>query len=180
MSNIMLKMSIWNYLILNIIGEIRNIFENDTECEHDNVGELSGKNKSKLLHMDTFKRLIWAVNNMDNARKKYVNIERLSSGEIFALLDSIDRDEEEDIEDIMNDSYTEFVAEDKSVISTNIIEEIGDQSSSASGPEASIHVFSTQNEDETDTLGQDEPNSALATQGTSNQSPSPASQGTAN
>ena len=117
---------------------------------------------------------------MDNARKKYVNIERLSSGEIFALLDSIDRDDEEDIEDIMNDSYTEFVAEDKSVISTIIIEEIGDQSSSASGPEASIHVFSTQNEDETDTLGQDEPNSALATQGTSNQSPSPASQGTSN
>ena len=117
---------------------------------------------------------------MDNARKKYVNIERLSSGEIFALLDSIDRDDEEDIEDIMNDSYTEFVAEDKSVISTNIIEEIGDQSSSASGPEASIHVFSTQNEDETDTLGQDEPNSAPGTQRTSNQSPSSATQRTVN
>ena len=34
----MLKMSIGNYLILNIIGKIRNIFENDTEYEHDNVG----------------------------------------------------------------------------------------------------------------------------------------------
>ena len=59
-------------------------------------------------------------------------------------------------------------------------------------PEASIHILSTQNEDETDTLGQDETNSGPATQRTSNkrpssptqrtsdQSPSPANQGTVN
>ena len=60
-----------------------------------------------------------------------------------------------DIENIMNDSDTEFVAEDESVISTNIIrkEEISDQSSSVSVPEASIQILSTQNKDETDTLG---------------------------
>ena len=113
MSNIILKMNIWNYLILNIIGKIQNIFENDTECEHDNVGKFWGKNKWKLLHTETFKRLVWAVSNMDNARKKYVNIERLSSGDIFALLDSIESDDEGDIENIMNDSDTEFVAEDE-------------------------------------------------------------------
>ena len=81
---------------------------------------------------------------MDNARKKYVNIERLSSGDIFALLDSIESDDEGDIENIMNDSDTEFVAEDESVISTNIIrkEEIGDQSSSGSVPEASVYILS--------------------------------------
>ena len=68
---------------------------------------------------------------MDNARKKYVNIETLSSGDIFALLDSIESDDEGDIENIMNNYDTEFVAERESVISTNIIrkEEIGDQSS---------------------------------------------------
>ena len=84
---------------------------------------------------------------MDNARKKYVNIERLSSGDIFALLDSIESDDEGDIENIMNDSHTKFVAEDESVISTNIIrkEEIGDQSSSVSVPGVSIYIFSTQN-----------------------------------
>ena len=119
---------------------------------------------------------------MDNARKKYVNIERLSSGDIFALLDSIESDDEGDIENIMNDSDTEIVAEDESVISTNIIrkEEVGDQSSSGSVPEASIHILSIQNEDETDTLGQDALNSAPATQRTSNQSPSPVNQRTAN
>ena len=118
---------------------------------------------------------------MDNARKEYVNIERLYSGDIFALLDSIESDDEGDIENIMNGSDTEFVAEDESVISTNIIrkEEIGDQSSSVSVPEASIHILCTQNEDETDTSGQDEPNSAPATQRTSNQSPAAATQRTA-
>ena len=69
---------------------------------------------------------------MDNAKKKYVNIETLSSGDIFALLNSIESDDEGDIENIMNNYDTEFVAERESVISTNIIrkEEIGDQSSS--------------------------------------------------
>ena len=45
----------------------------------------------------------------------------------------------------MTDSDTEFVTEDKSVISTSIIrkEEIGDQNSSASVPEASIHILPT-------------------------------------
>ena len=31
---------------------------------------------------------------MDNARKKYVIIERLSSGDIFVLVDSIENDDE--------------------------------------------------------------------------------------
>ena len=119
---------------------------------------------------------------MDNARKKYVNIERLSSGDIFALRDLIESNDEGDIENIMNDSDTEFIAEDETVISTNIIrkEEVGDQSSSVSVTEASVCILSTQNEDKTDTLGQDESNSAPATQRTSNQSPSLANQCTAN
>ena len=86
------------------------------------------------------------------------------------MLDSIESDDEEDSANIKNDSDTEFVAEDESVISTNIIrtEEIADQSSFVSVPETSIRILSTQNEDGTDTLGQDEPNSAPATQRTSN------------
>ena len=56
---------------------------------------------------------------MDNGRKKYVNVERLSSGDIFALLYSIESADEGDTENIKNDSDTEFVAEDESVIYTN-------------------------------------------------------------
>ena len=106
----------WNYLIPNIIEKIPNIYENDTEYEHDNVGKFWGKNKWKLLHTETFKCLVRAVSNIDNARNKYVNIERLSRGEVFALLDSIQSNDEEDIELIMNDSDTEFVAEDESLL----------------------------------------------------------------
>ena len=60
-SYIMLKMSIWNYLIPNVIGKIRKSFENNTEREHDNAGKFWGKNKWKLLHTEKFKRLVWAV-----------------------------------------------------------------------------------------------------------------------
>ena len=95
------KWVIWNYLILNITGKIRNIFENYTECEHDNIWKFWEKNKWKLSHTETFKCLVWAVSNMDNARKKYVNIERLSSGDIFALFDSIENNDEGDIENRM-------------------------------------------------------------------------------
>ena len=54
---------------------------------------------------------------MDDARKEYVNIERLFSGDIFGMLDSIESGGEGDIEDVMNDSDTEFVAEDELIIS---------------------------------------------------------------
>ena len=110
-----------------------------------------------------------------------MSISRGYSGDIFTLLDSIDSEDEEDLENMMNGSDTEFVAEDRSVISTNIIrkEEIGDQSSSVSVSEASIHILSTQNEDETNSLGKDGPNSTPATQSTC-KSPSPATQLTSN
>ena len=92
------------------------------------MGKFWRKNKWNSFHTETFKRLVWVVSNMDNARKKYVNIESLSSGDIFALLDSIESDDEGDIENIMNASDVEIVAGDKSVISTNIIRKkvIGD------------------------------------------------------
>ena len=77
---------------------------------------------------------------------------------------------------------TEFVAEDEWAISTNIIrkEDICDQSSSVSVLEASIHILSTQDEDKTNSLGQDEPNSTPASHRTSSQSPSPATQHNSN
>ena len=115
---------------------------------------------------------------MDSARKKYVNMERLSRGDIFAWLDLImgqDNDDEGDIENIMNDSDTEFLAEGESAISTSII-----KSSSVSVPEASIDIFSSKNKDENDSLGHDKPRTSPNTQPTSNQSPSSSTQRTSN
>ena len=51
--------------------------------------------------------------DLNNKRKKYVRIDRNSrSGEIFALLDEVKSDQEEDIENLMNDSDTEFIVDE--------------------------------------------------------------------
>ena len=50
---------------------------------------------------------------MASNKKINIPISSLSSDEIYALLDSIESDEEEDIENLINDSDTEFV--DRSV-----------------------------------------------------------------
>ena len=47
-------------------------------------------------------------------KKKNIPISSLSPDKIYALLNSIESDEEEDIENVMNDSDTEFV--DRSVV----------------------------------------------------------------
>ena len=49
---------------------------------------------------------------MNNARKKYVSIERVSSCDFFALFDSIESEDEGHIEKLMNDSDTEFETKD--------------------------------------------------------------------
>ena len=51
---------------------------------------------------------------MASNKKINIPISSLSSDEIYALLDSIESGEEKDIENLMNDSDTEFV--DRSVV----------------------------------------------------------------
>ena len=51
---------------------------------------------------------------MSSNKKINIPISSLSSDEIYALLDSIESDEEGDIENLMNDSDTEFT--DRSVV----------------------------------------------------------------
>ena len=51
--------------------------------------------------------------NLNNKRKKYARIDRNTrSEEIFALLDEVNSDHEEDIENLMNDSDTEFIVDE--------------------------------------------------------------------
>ena len=51
--------------------------------------------------------------DLNNKRKKYVRINRNTrSEEIFALLDEVNSDQEEDIEILMNDSVTEFIVDE--------------------------------------------------------------------
>ena len=48
---------------------------------------------------------------MASNKKINVPITSMSSDEIYALLDTIESDDEEDIENLMNDSDTEFIDE---------------------------------------------------------------------
>ena len=54
---------------------------------------------------------------MDNPIKSYFKIKKLSSGDIYATLDSVENDDEEEIENVMNGSDTEFVTEGETVTS---------------------------------------------------------------
>ena len=50
--------------------------------------------------------------DLNNKRKKYVGIDRNTrSEEILGLLDEVNSAQEEDIENLMNDSDTEFIVE---------------------------------------------------------------------
>ena len=75
--------------------------------------------------------------NLNNKRKKYARIDRNTrSEEIFALLDEVNSDQEEDIENLMNDSDTEFIVDE------NLDNDIDsdDEPLSVLIPEANIHV----------------------------------------
>ena len=75
--------------------------------------------------------------DLNNKRKKYVRIDRSTrSEEIFAQLDEVNSDQEEDIDNLMNDSDTEFI------VYENLDNDIDsdDKPLSVLIPEANIHV----------------------------------------
>ena len=75
-----------------------------------------------------------ASNN--NNRKKYFHIDSgTSSDVIFAILDDVMSDEEEDIDNLMNDSDTEFIADENVDLSTNNCAEV-----SLLTPTANVHI----------------------------------------
>ena len=75
-----------------------------------------------FVHLDPFcvyKSLSFASTihstsyKMENRRKKYIRIEQFAeSDEVFAILDSIESDTESDIENMLEDSDTEFVSDE--------------------------------------------------------------------
>ena len=75
--------------------------------------------------------------DLNNKRKKYVRIDRNTrSEEIFALLDEVNSDQEDDIDNLMNDSETEFTVDEK--LDNEI--DSDDEPLSVLMPEANIHV----------------------------------------
>ena len=74
-------------------------------------------------------------------KKINIPISSLSSDEIYALLDSIESDEEEDIENLMNDSDTEFV--DRPVVENNDSEMHVDEEPETTSNDADSNLIPT-------------------------------------
>ena len=75
--------------------------------------------------------------DLNDKRKKYVRTDRNTrSGETFALLDEVYSDQEEGIDNLMNDSDTEFIVDE------NFDNDVDsdDEPLTALIPEANIHV----------------------------------------
>ena len=75
--------------------------------------------------------------DLNNKRKKYARIDRNTRSEkIFALLDEVNSDQEDDIDNLMSDSETEFTVDE------NLDNEIDpdDEPLSVLMPVANIHV----------------------------------------
>ena len=76
-----------------------------------------------------------------NGRKRYFHIdENASSEQIYALLDDVGSADKDDIDNLMNDSDTEFIAEEE------ITQAASTQDTSLTTPEANLHVVPSDNQ----------------------------------
>lgn len=78
------------------------------EYEQEVVGKFSKES--------CYIKLLTLVSKMDNARMRYVSIKTFTSGNIYALLDSIGSSDQGEIEKLINNSNTEFLTEDETII----------------------------------------------------------------
>ena len=78
---------------------------------------------------------------MTNGRKRYFHIdENASSEQMHALLDDVEIVDKDNINNLMNDSDTEFIAEKE------ITQAASTQGTSVTTPEANLHVVPSDNQ----------------------------------
>ena len=76
-----------------------------------------------------------------HGRKRYFHIdENAGSEQIYSLLDDVESDDKNDIDNLMNDSYTEFIAEEE------IAQVASTQDTSLTTAEANLHVVPSDNQ----------------------------------
>ena len=79
-----------------------------------------------------------------NGRKRYFYIERNATSEqMYALLDDVESDEEDDTGNLINDSDTGFVAEEE------VVQAGSTQDTSLTTSEANLHVVPSENQKKT-------------------------------
>ena len=76
-----------------------------------------------------------------HGRKRYFHTDKNAGSEqIYSLLDDVESDDKNDIDNLMNDSDTEFIAEEE------ITQVASTQDTSLTTPEANLHVVPSDNQ----------------------------------
>ena len=76
-----------------------------------------------------------------HGRKRYFHIDKNAGSEqIYSLLDDVESDDNNDIDNLMNDSDNEFIAEEE------IAQAASTQDTSLTIPEANLHVVPSDNQ----------------------------------
>ena len=76
-----------------------------------------------------------------HGRKRYFHIdENASSEQIYALLDDVESADEDDIDNLMNNSYIKFIAEEETAQAAST------KDISLTTPEANLHLVPSDNE----------------------------------
>ena len=77
----------------------------------------------------------------NGGRKRYFHIDKNTSSEqIYALLHDVHSDDEDDIDNLMNDSDTEFIAEEE------VTQAARKEDIFLTTPEANLHVVPSENQ----------------------------------
>ena len=77
----------------------------------------------------------------NNSRKRYFHIDRNANSEqIYALLDDVETADKDDIDNLMNDSDTKFIAEEE------ITQVVRTKDTSLTTPQANLHVVPSDNQ----------------------------------
>ena len=86
--------------------------------------------------------MIWNIAKENGKTERYVRIDReTGSNKIFAIFEEIESEAESDMENLLEDSDTKFIAEDK-------IPDTNEDTHQLLTPEAVVHVESKSNESE--------------------------------
>ena len=109
---------------------------------------ISAHGISFQLYVCVCRDTVQKISRMEKGRKKYVQIcEGTSSDEIFALLDAVNSDEEDNIDELINDSDTEYIADED--LDIDLTPEKNDEASASTLliPEANVHRISANDTD---------------------------------
>ena len=96
---------------------------------------------SLMVQMFSKQKTVFSSKMATNSTKRYFDIDgNVSSKQIYALLDDVESVDEDDIDNLMNDSDAEFIAEEE------FTQAASTQDTSLTTPEANLCVIPSENQ----------------------------------